>query len=79
MSDECRWCGVAHPKTICPRVKAIEYQDDGVTVKRVEYFAPVDYRQWSPLPQLPFWASPTQPMPWSPLAVAVAYGGDYHN
>jgi hypothetical protein len=38
----CRWCGLLHgPK--CPSVKAIEFEADGITVKRVEFFAPHDY------------------------------------
>jgi len=27
-------------ETTCPRIKAIEYQADGVTVKRIEFHAP---------------------------------------
>lgn len=45
MADEqrtnCRWCGMIHgPK--CPSVKAMEFHLDG-TVKRVEFYSPVDY------------------------------------
>lgn len=36
MSDTCPHCGLIH-KTTCARIKAIEYQPDGVTVKRVEF------------------------------------------
>lgn len=36
----CRWCGVPHEGQICPKVKALEYGDDGCTVRRVEFFAP---------------------------------------
>lgn len=36
----CRWCGFSHPERVCHLVRAIEYHDDGVTVKRVEFHAP---------------------------------------
>ena len=39
----CRWCGMIHDSQ-CPKVKAIEFEGDGITVKRVEFFAPADYR-----------------------------------
>jgi hypothetical protein len=35
----CRWCGRLHVGK-CPRVKSIEYLDDGKTVKKVEFFEP---------------------------------------
>lgn len=35
----CPHCGLVH-ETTCPRIKAIEYQADGVTVKRIEFHAP---------------------------------------
>jgi hypothetical protein len=38
----CRWCGLLHGPT-CPRVKAIEYCDDGVTVRRVEFMTAAAY------------------------------------
>ncbi len=31
----CQYCGSAHAGT-CPRITAIEYHDNGVTIKRVE-------------------------------------------
>ena len=31
-------------ETSQPSVKAIEYYGDGVTIKRVDFFAPADYR-----------------------------------
>ena len=40
--SECRWCGEMHSKGICPKVKAIEFEGDGVTVKRVEFMTPRD-------------------------------------
>lgn len=38
----CRWCGHTHGD-LCPKVKALEFHDDGTTVSRVEFFAPVDH------------------------------------
>ena len=35
----CPHCGMAH-SGVCPRVRAIEYHQDGVTVKRVEFHSP---------------------------------------
>jgi hypothetical protein len=40
--NKCRWCGSFHGTT-CPNVKAFEFFDDGVTVKRVEFYSPKDY------------------------------------
>ena len=37
----CTWCGMHHGG-MCPKVKAIEYHENGF-VKRVEFYAPVDY------------------------------------
>lgn len=37
--SKCPHCGLIH-ETTCARIKAIEYQDNGVTVKRVEFHAP---------------------------------------
>lgn len=42
MTEKCRWCGMLH-EAVCPKVKAIEYAEDGVTVKRVEFLVPTDY------------------------------------
>lgn len=33
---KCPHCGMQHTTT-CPRIKAIEYHTDGVTVKRIEF------------------------------------------
>ena len=41
---ECRWCGMFHGP-ICWAVKALEFQADGVTVKRVEFKTAADYPQ----------------------------------
>jgi hypothetical protein len=38
----CPWCGALHGPR-CPTVKAIEYDCDGVTVKRIEFFAPNEH------------------------------------
>lgn len=36
----CRWCGRVEHAGKCYLVKAIEYFEDGRTVKRVEFFEP---------------------------------------
>ena len=38
----CQWCDNFH-RGFCPRVKAIEYEHGGLSIKRVEFFAPNDY------------------------------------
>lgn len=38
-SEKCPHCGLIH-ETTCHLIKAIEYQPDGVTVKRVEFHGP---------------------------------------
>lgn len=41
MSGTCAWCGGApHDGVWCPRIKAVEYHEDGETVRRVEVFEP---------------------------------------
>lgn len=37
--ETCAWCGARHVG-VCPRVAAIEYQADGLTVKAVHFFPP---------------------------------------
>lgn len=37
---KCRWCGSAPHDGACPRVSAMEYAGDGVTVRRVEFHPP---------------------------------------
>lgn len=37
--NNCPHCGMIHQST-CPRIKAIEYHPDGITVKRVEFHEP---------------------------------------
>ena len=46
-SPTCRWCGNLHGPQ-CPNVRAIEFYQDGVTVKRVEFHppAPVNPYAW---------------------------------
>lgn len=39
---ECRWCGETHLKGICPKVKVIEFAEDGETVRRVEFMTTRD-------------------------------------
>ncbi len=39
---DCQYCGNEHA-TMCPRIKALEFAEDGVTVRRVEFFAPNEY------------------------------------
>jgi hypothetical protein len=62
--NECRWCGETHLKGICPKVKAIEFADDGTTVRRVEFLAPTDYHliNWQ-IASPPWPTIPQQPVP----------------
>jgi hypothetical protein len=39
-NQNCQWCGQLHPGVVCSRIAAIEYQPDGVTVKRIEFHPP---------------------------------------
>ena len=54
MHGECRWCGLTHGPT-CSMVKAIEFHEDGETVKRVEFKGAAEYGvvslsgQWTPI------------------------------
>lgn len=54
--NKCRWCDLVHGP-MCPAVKALEYADDGVTVRRVEFKVVADYC-------LPM--APSMPAPWGP-------------
>jgi hypothetical protein len=55
--EKCRWCGLDHGP-ICSTVKALEYFEDGVTVKRVEFKSAADYMA----PMLPApWPQSNQP------------------
>lgn len=62
--NKCGWCGLIHGPR-CPSVKAIEYYEDGVTVKRVEFVTAADYVfTQPPLPisspwVTPWWGPPT--------------------
>ncbi len=54
----CRYCGKSHGVR-CPEVKAIEYAEDGVTVRRVEFVTAADFPQLSATtinPTKPYWA-----------------------
>ncbi len=60
---KCRWCGYEEHGGICPTIKAIEFFDDGVTVKRVEFKTASDYvtSSW-PIP-MPATTTPLVPVP----------------
>ena len=70
MSD-CRWCGEMHIKGICPKVKAVEFADDGVTVKRVEFIVP---RDLMPMNGWPMFAPAPCPQPTTYQPYPVPYG-----
>jgi hypothetical protein len=38
----CRYCGAIHTLEMCPKIREIEYYQDG-SVKRVSLMRPVDY------------------------------------
>lgn len=61
--SNCPYCGNIHAGQ-CPRIKAIEYHENG-TVKRIEFFGPVDY---SPPVVQPSWPNPPYPYEWQPGA-----------
>lgn len=42
-SQACIYCGTIHPGLICPRIKAMEFQENGSTIKRIEFLTPMDY------------------------------------
>ena len=56
--NKCPYCSCFHEGT-CTRVKAIEYHPDG-TVKRVEFYTPMDYR---PIEGLTFGPGNTPALP----------------
>lgn len=61
--ENCRFCGKSHGLR-CPEVKAIEYAEDGVTVKRVEFVTAADYLPVQSA-QVPFLQSGPYPAgPW---------------
>jgi hypothetical protein len=61
MSDlTCRWCGAQHGP-MCPAIKAIEYDSDGLTVRRVEFWPP----QPPQTPPVPY-VAPRNPVGWPP-------------
>jgi len=63
---ECRFCGMSHGLR-CPSIKAIEYFDDGITVKRVEFMTVADFHP------TPIWPShPINPT----FGVTTTWGSD---
>lgn len=69
-TSACRWCGMLHTGAgVCPTVKAIEFFEDGTTIKRVEFKTPADYV--IPSPGGPVW--PPHPNPW-PQVPPVTWG-----
>ena len=51
--NNCRFCGQDHGAFRCPSIKAIEYFEDGITVKRVEFMTPSDYAIPATMPIYP--------------------------
>ncbi len=56
--EKCRWCDQTHAGK-CPLISSVEFYEDGVTVRRIEFMRPCDYQPpqyvpsvW-PLPPLP--------------------------
>lgn len=47
----CQYCGEPFHKGVCPRVKSIEYHDNGYTIKRVELHPLVQpcEHEWAPI------------------------------
>lgn len=37
--NACPHCGMIH-QTTCPKIKAIEYHENGVTVRKIEFHSP---------------------------------------
>lgn len=37
--NKCMYCGLHH-ETVCPRVSAITYWPDGITIKRIDFHTP---------------------------------------
>lgn len=62
VTEKCRWCGMNH-ETVCLMVKAIEYFDDGVTVKRVEFKVASDYGPMLSAAAAPFPLNPGPSVP----------------
>lgn len=74
----CPYCASTHAG-ICPRVKSIEYADDGVTVRKVEFYGPVSI-DWptvaklGPSIRMPYWTAPAAVPAYSP-SVRDIWGG----
>jgi hypothetical protein len=67
--ENCRFCGKSHGVR-CPDVKAIEYAEDGVTIRRVEFVTTADFL--APIQPMPM---PTGPVTWSPQRWPNTSGG----
>jgi hypothetical protein len=63
MTEPCRWCGEMHLKGICPKIKAIEFEPGGETVKRVEFMTPRDCMPANGWPPFGQYAVPVAPLP----------------
>ena len=51
MIAKCQYCGNAWHNQVCPLISAIEYRDDGITIKRVE-FRPLQEVEWFDQPKV---------------------------
>ena len=61
-SPKCLHCGLIH-ETTCPKIKAIEYHENGI-IKRVEFFSATEnYIPYTPMPV------PSEPWPVVPRPV----------
>ena len=65
----CRWCGSIHGP-LCPSVKAIEYDETGLIVRRVEFHSPQPFNPpfgwpWSSWGDPRFTAAAPQPAGWN--------------
>lgn len=80
MDRKCKYCGESSHTGVCPKIKVIEYFENG-KIKRVEFYSVNDYM----IPQPPALPQPqdTSTWPWtidiSPSSNSVDYSrlGDY--
>ncbi len=51
-TDKCQYCGLIHEGRICPLIKSIEYFENGLTIKRVEFhsYQSTERYTFTPLP-----------------------------
>jgi hypothetical protein len=56
MMDKCCYCGALHEVQMCPKIKSIEYFENG-SVKRVEFKTAADFGPQATIPTV--W-------PWTP-------------